>query len=588
MKADLTRDTFDPLKRFTRVLMQQGRVQIDADWNEQTSILLHYLRALAADLIGDSGGPTKNCGFGLSVNPAFANDFRIGPGRYYVDGVLCELETTVIPVARAGSSSSEVHVPTLVVDGVGFTKPRTGQTQPYVELVSNNTPAIIAQITDVDLENQKLTLNKDVSTVLNGQEPRMRRVVTYLTQPDYLVPTDERPATNKTYIVYLDVWERLLTYIEDDSIREVALGGPDTATRARLVWQVKIVEGSSGARYGSPCDNFHPNDPAFLSNLSPASRGQLKAKAKQDARSTDPCITPPHSQYRGVENQLYRVEIHSGGTAWNGEGEPPASGAATFKWSRENGSVTYPIRSAAPASGATTITVVLESLGRDDRFGLVEGDWVEGVNDDYVLQDIAKPLLQVQGIDRAGMTVTLAGVADASFAQDPSKHPLLRRWDQKQGDPTEDGLQLAADGAAFILEDDGEQWLELEDGVKIQFQPRDPSNPYVYRTGDYWLIPARVATGDVEWPTATDSVTGEAIQIAMPPKGIEHHYAMLGLIHVNGYGALSVVPCRKQFGPLATRPAYDYAFAAAGIGTSHLAIRARAAPTRRKKKPTPR
>ena len=57
MKADLTRSTFDQHKQFTRVLMQQGRVQLDSDWNEQTAILLHYMQTLAADIIGPHGGP---------------------------------------------------------------------------------------------------------------------------------------------------------------------------------------------------------------------------------------------------------------------------------------------------------------------------------------------------------------------------------------------------------------------------------------------------------------------------------------------------------------------------------------------------
>ena len=43
LRGDITRDTFDPSKHFSRVLMQQGRVQLDADWNEQISILVHYL-----------------------------------------------------------------------------------------------------------------------------------------------------------------------------------------------------------------------------------------------------------------------------------------------------------------------------------------------------------------------------------------------------------------------------------------------------------------------------------------------------------------------------------------------------------------
>jgi hypothetical protein len=44
MKGDFSRDSFDPVKHFSRVLQQQGRVQLDADWNEQAAILLHYLR----------------------------------------------------------------------------------------------------------------------------------------------------------------------------------------------------------------------------------------------------------------------------------------------------------------------------------------------------------------------------------------------------------------------------------------------------------------------------------------------------------------------------------------------------------------
>ena len=42
MKGDFSRRTFDPQKHFSRVLMQQGRVQLDADWNEQAAIQLHH------------------------------------------------------------------------------------------------------------------------------------------------------------------------------------------------------------------------------------------------------------------------------------------------------------------------------------------------------------------------------------------------------------------------------------------------------------------------------------------------------------------------------------------------------------------
>src|SRR5215211_7958532 len=107
MKGDFTRNTFDPDKHFSRVLMQQGRVQLDADWNEQVSILLNYLQTMMVDLVGPSAGPVAACGFGLllkepDIDPLNLPDeekealqkrlkqegILISPGRYYTDGLL--------------------------------------------------------------------------------------------------------------------------------------------------------------------------------------------------------------------------------------------------------------------------------------------------------------------------------------------------------------------------------------------------------------------------------------------------------------------------------------------------------------------
>src|SRR5579864_1047191 len=94
-RGDFTRDTFHRANHVSRVLMQQGRVQLDADWNEQTSILLHYLWNLGADLIGQHGGTTN----GFKITPATNNDgtdLQIAGGHYYVDGVLCENSPALI------------------------------------------------------------------------------------------------------------------------------------------------------------------------------------------------------------------------------------------------------------------------------------------------------------------------------------------------------------------------------------------------------------------------------------------------------------------------------------------------------------
>jgi hypothetical protein len=109
----------------------------------------------------------------------------------------------------------------------------------------------------------------------------------------------------------------------------------------------------------------------------------------------------------------------------------------------------------------------------------------------------------------------------------------------------------------------------LEDGVQIQFQPADPvqsqSRPSTptppvnqYLTGDYWLIPARTATGDVEWPKVTDAqgnpemdTQGNIIPAALPPHGITHYYAPLAVVMVNVDGVSLVRECRSSFNPLA-------------------------------------
>src|SRR6266545_3561762 len=78
MKGDFTRGTFDPANHFSRVLMQQGRVQLDADWNEQTAIMLHLLRTMAYDVFGPHGGPkSPDLGFEIVTNDMSDRDDRL-------------------------------------------------------------------------------------------------------------------------------------------------------------------------------------------------------------------------------------------------------------------------------------------------------------------------------------------------------------------------------------------------------------------------------------------------------------------------------------------------------------------------------
>jgi hypothetical protein len=99
MKGDFSRDTFDPGRHYSGVLMQQGRVQLDADWNEQQNIHRHRMTTEARDVIGVSGAPLHSPGFKITTAPD-SKSLIIGQGRYYVDGLLCENEADVAYAAQ--------------------------------------------------------------------------------------------------------------------------------------------------------------------------------------------------------------------------------------------------------------------------------------------------------------------------------------------------------------------------------------------------------------------------------------------------------------------------------------------------------
>ena len=114
---------------------------------------------------------------------------------------------------------------------------------------------------------------------------------------------------------------------------------------------------------------------------------------------------------------------------------------------------------------------------------------------------------------------------------DTLSNPRLRRWDQRGSDI----VSLDA-GAVPIVESDGTPltWLDLEDGIQVAFDSGGD-----YHSGDYWLIPARVATQGILWPAQGAADAWQA------PQGIVHHYAPLGVLIFNTDGLQVTSQCRQ-------------------------------------------
>src|SRR5215218_8046871 len=157
MKGDFTNlHSHKPPKHYTGVLKQQGRVDLDADSNEAHEMAEYLRHTLTRDVIGPCGFPEKGGGFNVvwgffvggvlvdELDPTvdeldatadrIGADLMISPGRGYVDGILCELEATPVPIVEVltdDEAETRVRLPSLMVDGREL---RPGQAVEFLSL----------------------------------------------------------------------------------------------------------------------------------------------------------------------------------------------------------------------------------------------------------------------------------------------------------------------------------------------------------------------------------------------------------------------------------------------------------------------
>ena len=174
--------------------------------------------------------------------------------------------------------------------------------------------------------------------------------------------------------------------------------------------------------------------------------------------------------------------------------------------------------------GATTSELKVASIGRDETERFAPNDWVELIDDERELQGLPGTMMQVASATGDAVTIkpsTAIPAGTINFATFTT-NPKVRRWGPG-------GVQRVTP-CTFI---------DLEGGIQVRFQAGR------FRTGDYWVIPARTAVGNIEWPFATPQ----------RPFGIRHHYCLLGVVTVNASGGIAVTDCRKIFPPLTELPA---------------------------------
>jgi hypothetical protein len=121
-------------------------------------------------------------------------------------------------------------------------------------------------------------------------------------------------STRVVELVYLAVSEQEVGAVEDPALREVALGGPDTTARTRLLQRVHRAPMSGIDGEASLASIVHKTTPGLVLDpktmrLESQARLRVDFVLPSDEPSDDPCEPVEQAGFLGPENQLIRVQV---------------------------------------------------------------------------------------------------------------------------------------------------------------------------------------------------------------------------------------------------------------------------------------
>lgn len=504
MSGDYSRDGFDALRDYAGVFLQQGRAILDSDWNEMVEMFERRIRAGTVDTIGRAVVPRETIE-GFEIRFAAADGgLEIGRGRKYLDGMLLECHGA----ANYAGSNDAFSDPV-------FDRSRANTTNP----AENGPEGVLDELIP----------------------PPEGDFLNYLDQPYWPLPVPL--PEDGVALAYVVAWQREVTPIEAPALLDPALGGIDTTTRWQTVWQVRLLA-NIGA--DTTCTTPDQDIPGWQNEIAP-SNARLTTATIDVEDPEDPCLVPPTEGYSGIENQLYRVELHSVGEV-DDNGNAPSQTDAQFKFSRENASVVSAVESIAASAKSVTVS----RIGRDDILRFRAGDWVELTDDHRELNYRAGLMLRVAEVNPETREIVFEAAinadADNSDLIPPAgddddtvstRRTRLIRWDQQGVIRTTDNtvwVDLDAPGSdGLIPVPPPGTAIVLEAGITVSFDTA-PS-PGRFREMDYWRFHARTANTKIN-----------ELRHA-PPEGIQRHYCRLAIVRFPNTDAPDAVRDCRVFWP---------------------------------------
>lgn len=459
MAGDRARVSHDPSRKWRGLIAQQGRVTVEADWNEAAAIDAEQGRELTLDVVGTLGTPDD--GYVVTAIPAAGSppagsppvsgpgDLIIGPGTLYVGGERLDLGT---PVA-------------------------------------------------------------------------------YSAQPDWLDhSTDPRwsppaaPAGTSYELVYLLASEQEVSAVEDPALADVALGGPDTMGRQRILQRF--------VRWPSPSAVGYQAWDALVGSLGSAGL-TFDAKSMTLGSATTlqvsftstgpagPCQPVATGGYLGTENQMIRVMVTG----------VDASGVPALVWGFDDASFLYRVQAAAYDPGSGTTTVTLASAPPDSYHFPVTGQAVELLRDaarlttaDYIASPAGFVSAVTAAFAPASRSLTMSGEPPADYLSAATPQLYLRVWQATTAAPPGQPTPLGDTGIAVTL----------------------ASSTGTFHAGDFWRFAVRPVQPTVVYPS-------RYLTAPQPPEGPRTLACPIAVL-TWASGAATAASCVPLFSGLTRQP----------------------------------
>jgi hypothetical protein len=352
---------------------------------------------------------------------------------------------------------------------------------------------------------------------LGGWRLELDTAIDLAKQPDWV---DAPPAAVRQgdQVVALLVTEQTVTAVEDQALREVALGGPDSAARDRLMQHfLRIgIDGNNCDAGAKTIDGLLSADGVTIDpvTLQIVSDARLQAGFVPGPPATDPCTPAAAGGYLGADNQMVRVTV----TAYD-----PGARTGTLLWGWNNASLLY------RATADDPLTLTLINVPVDEEHAPQLGQMVEilrtqaDLGDGNLIADnqgFVTTVAQAYSFDTGELVL-----ADALPAElQNNQYPLfVRLW--QAAVPFTSGQAVPLDSVSGIT-------------VTVTL-PALPSN---IAGRPFWHFAVRPATPQAIYPQ-------RYLDAPQPPDGPRQWIADLAIVEGRDKNLTVVEDCRVPWGP---------------------------------------